>query len=254
MLQPLLRDGDPRVLQESLMALGRMPGEVPAEQLLPLLENGNPAVRGAAAVALARHQPETALKAIPGQLRLEKAAAIKLGEDYQRRGRPRLSRAETDEIMGHFRCQMKMMQALSSLEVAGAKEVLQEEGFRPGNDSAQMDAIVATFQLWDRIGTDTHTAIEALGSSDTAVADRTEWMLVQAGSVVLPEVRKALESGNSSVRERAIRIVAWQGDVDSVARLKAMRKTDSDPTKDELIAWAIDKIETLHPAGVGGSR
>ncbi len=255
MLQPLLRDGDPRVLQESLMALGRMPGEVRSDELLPLLENGNPAVRGAAAVALARHQPETALKAIPGQLHgSEKAAAIKLGQDYERRGRPHLSRTEIEEITAHFRCQMKMMQALSSLEVAGAKEVLQEEGFRPGNDSAQMDAIVATFQLWDRIGTDTHTAIEALGSSDTAVADRTEWMLVQAGSVVLPEVRKALESGNSSVRERAIRIVAWQGDVYSVARLKALRKSDSDPKKDELIAWAIDKIVTLHPAGVGGSR
>jgi glycerophosphoryl diester phosphodiesterase/HEAT repeat protein len=254
MLQPLLRDSDPRVLQETLMALGRMPGEVQADQLLPLLENGNPAVRGAAAVALARHQPETALRAIPGQLRLEKAAAIKLGQDYERRGRPHLSRAEIEEITGHFRCQMKMMQALSSLKVAGAKEVLLAEAFRPGNDSAQMDAIVAAFQLWDRIGTDTHAAIEALGSSDSAVADRTEWMLVQAGSVVLPEVRKALESGNSSVRERAIRIVAWQGDVDSVERLKAKLKTGSDPAKDELIAWAIDKIETLHPAGGVGSR
>ena len=64
------------------MALGpRMPGEVSAEVLLPLLSHGDPTVRGAAALALARHQPDVALKAIPVQLRLE----MKVGHETRRR-------------------------------------------------------------------------------------------------------------------------------------------------------------------------
>jgi len=49
---------------------------------------------------LARHQPDRALKAIPKQLRLEMIAAVRLGDDYVRRGKPKLTQAETDEIMG----------------------------------------------------------------------------------------------------------------------------------------------------------
>jgi hypothetical protein len=59
---------------------------------------------------------------------------------------------------------------------------------------------------------------------------------------VLPEVRKALASKNPAVLNRAIQIVAWQGDADALPTLRAMQNADA-----ALVAWAIKKIETLHP-------
>jgi glycerophosphoryl diester phosphodiesterase len=87
--------------------------------------------------------------------------------------------------------------------------------------------------------------VQALESSDQQIADRTEWMLVKAGQAVLPDVRKDLQSKNQEVRQRAIRIVAWQGDTNSLDSLQALRATNG-PDAD-LAAWAIAKIETLHP-------
>jgi glycerophosphoryl diester phosphodiesterase/HEAT repeat protein len=244
MLLALLQDKDPRVLQETLMALARAPGDVPTAALLPLLSNETAAVRGAAAVALARHQPEVALKAIPVQMRLEMKASLKLGEDYARRGKPQLTQPEIDEISGRFRSQMKMLQALSMLKGPGATQALEELAFEPGEGFTQFDSMVAGFKLWDRIGAEAQPAIEALGSSDSQMADRTEWMLVQAGPAVLPDVRKALGSEKPSVRERAIRIVAWQGDAESLEILRTMLETDA--TNADLVSWAIEKIESLH--------
>ena len=243
-LLPLLQDKDWRVLQETLMALARAPGDVSASVLLPSLSHETAAVRGAAALALARHQPEAALKAIPVQMRLEMKASLKLGEDYERRGKPQLTQPEIDEISGRFRCQMKMVQALSMLKWPGAIQVLEDLAFDSGEGFTQFDSIVAGFNLWDRIGADTQPAIEALGSSDSQMADRTEWMLVQAGPAVLPDARKALGSEKPAVRERAIRIVAWQGDTESLEILRTMQKTDA--VHADLASWAIEKIESLH--------
>jgi HEAT repeat protein len=61
----------------------------------------------------------------------------------------------------------------------------------------------------------------------------------------LPQVRKALNSENPQVRHRAIRVVAWQGDRDSVAALQTLQRTDAKDA--DLIGWAIDKIQSLHP-------
>ena len=245
MVLPLLQDKDLRVLQETLMALARAPGDVTATALLPFLSNETAAVRGAAAMALARHQPEVAIKAIPVQMRLEMKASLKLGEDYERRGKPQLTQPEIDEITGRFRSQMKMLQALSMLKGPEATQVLEELAFQPGEGFTQFDSVVAGFKLWDRIGAEAQPAIEALGSSDRQMADRTEWMLVQAGPAVLPDVRTALGSANPSVRERAIRIVAWQGDAESLEVLRTMLKAD--PPNADLVSWAIEKIESLHP-------
>jgi glycerophosphoryl diester phosphodiesterase/HEAT repeat protein len=247
MLLAVLQDKDSRVLQETLMALARAPGDVPAAVLLPLLSNETAAVRGAAALALARHQPEVALKAIPVQMRLEMKASLKLGEEYARRGKPQLTQPEIDEISGRFRSQMKMLQALSMLKGPEATQALEELAFEPGEGFTQFDSIVAGFKLWDRIGAEAQPAIEALGSSDSQMADRTEWMLVQAGPAVLPDVRKALGSEQPSVRQRAIRIVAWQGDTESLEILRTMLKTDA-PNAD-LVSWAIEKIESLQSKG-----
>jgi glycerophosphoryl diester phosphodiesterase/HEAT repeat protein len=244
-LLSLLQDKNPQVLEESLVALSHVSGEVRLKALLPLLYHQNPSVRGAAALALARHQPDVALKVIPAQLRLEMKTASRSYDDYMRRGKPQLTQAETTTIVGYYRCQMKMVQAISMLKGPEAMKVLEEQAFRPGEDFSQMNGVVAAFQLWGHIATDPRMAVQALGVSNVKVADKAEWMLVQGGPEVLPDVRKALGSKSAVVRERAIRIVAWRGDMGSVKTLQEIQKTDAADAA--LTAWAIEKIESLHP-------
>lgn len=73
------------------------------------------------------------------------------------------------------------------------------------------------------------------------MADKAEWMLIQAG----PGVREALLSQNLEVRQRAIRIVASQGDLGAMQTLREMQERDSGDS--ELLGWAIQKIQALHP-------
>jgi glycerophosphoryl diester phosphodiesterase/HEAT repeat protein len=242
-LVPLLDDDNPQVLQETLIALGHMPGGVGAEKLLPLFTHKEPEVRAAAAFALASHQPEVAVTAVPAQLRVEMASVMKLWEHYVERGKPKLTEAESEEITGFYRCQVKMVQAISMLRGVDAMQALEEQAFRPGKDFSWSNSTMAAFQLWDRIGQDARSAVQALGAGDIQVADRAEWLLVQGGKEVLPEVRKALGSGDPAVRRRAIRILAWQGDRGSLDMLRVMQKLDS--TNAHLATWAIDKIESL---------
>jgi glycerophosphoryl diester phosphodiesterase len=245
MLLPLLRDTDPHVLQETLIALASMPGYVDAPMLLPLLSYPNPVVRGAAAVALAKHQPDVAAKALPAQLRSEVNGVLTLYAAWVSRGKSQLTPDEIARVMGYYRCQMKLLQAISMLDGAPAMEALEEQAFRPGEDFAQMNGVVAAFQLWDRIGDDARPAVQALAAQDVHVADKAEWMLVQAGPAALPELREALLSQNAEVRRRAIRIVAWRGDLDAMQTLRQMQETNSGDT--ELLGWAIQKIQLLHP-------
>jgi glycerophosphoryl diester phosphodiesterase len=141
---------------------------------------------------------------------------------------------------------MKMVQALSMLKGPDAMRELEEQAFRPGDDFSQMNGLVASFQLWDRIGVDAMPAIETMGSGSAQIADRAEWILVQGGPGVLPDVRKSLGSDNAELRRRAIRVVAWQSDAASLGTLRVMQGTDK--ANAALIAWAIDKIQTIHPA------
>jgi HEAT repeat protein len=245
MLLPLLEDKNSQVLQEALVALSQMPGEVKAEMLLPLLSYRVPAIRGAAALALARHQPDVAGKAIPSQLRSEVKAAMTLYDNWAGRGKPELTQAEIDEVMGYYRCQMKEVEAISMLHGPVAVQALEEQAFRPGQDFSQMNGVVAAFQLWDRVGTDPRPAVRALAAADSNVADKAEWMLVQGGPSVLPAVREALGSPNKTVKERAVRIVAWQGDLGSLPLLRSIQHTDS--KEGELATWAMEKIQILHP-------
>jgi glycerophosphoryl diester phosphodiesterase len=245
MLLPLLEDKNSQVLQASLVALSRMSGEVKAETVLPLLSHRVSEVRGAAALALARHQPDVAAKALPTQLDSEVKAARSLYDSWAARGKPKLTPAEIDEVMGYYRCQMKEVQAISMLHGPAAVQALEEQAFRPGQDFSQMNGVVAAFQLWDRVGTDPRPAVRALAAVDSNVADKAEWMLVQGGPSVLPAVREALGSPNKTVKERAIRIVAWQGDLDSLLALRAIEHAD--PKDAELATWAMEKIQLLHP-------
>ena len=244
-LLPLLRDPDSGVQREALLAMSRMPGEVDAAALLPLLSGADITVRGEAALALARHQPEVALKAISARLLAEVKIARVQYRDYLRRGKPKLTEPEIAQITWYFRCQIKMVEAISMLKGKGAMQALEEIAFIHREDFSGMNELVAGFQLWDRIGIDPTAAVRAMGSTSPQVADRAEWILVQGGPAVLPEVRQALGSKSDEVRARAIRIVAWQGDTKSLRALSALHNTDA--ANADLIAWAIDKIASLHP-------
>jgi glycerophosphoryl diester phosphodiesterase/HEAT repeat protein len=247
----LLHDKDPNVAQQALLAISRMPGDVDASLLLPLLSQGTTgdlaasAVRGAAALALAKHQPQIAVRAVPEQLQREVSESHLLYLDYVRRGKPQLTQSEIDRVVGDFRCQMKMVQAISRLRGEAAMQSLEELAFGPIEEFSLENGLVAGFELWDRIGMDPSAALGALASSNGQVADRAEWILVQGGPSVLPQVREALQNEDAPVRARLIRILAWQGDESCLPELKAMRSNNSaDPN---LIDWATDKIESLHP-------
>jgi glycerophosphoryl diester phosphodiesterase len=248
MLTPLLHEDDPQVLQETLVALSHMPGAVSAETLLPSLSHRAPSVRGTAALALARHQPDVAMKAVPAQLNSEVKAARALYDHWIERGKPQLTPAEIEDVMGYYRCQMKEVEAIAMLHSPDITQTLENQAFRPGEDFSQMNAVVAAFQLWDRIGSDPRPAVRALRATDHGVADRAEWMLVRGGPSVLPAVREAIGSQNEAARERAIRIVAWQGDLRAMPGLRAIQQ--SNPRDGALTAWAIEKIEILHPKTV----
>jgi glycerophosphoryl diester phosphodiesterase/HEAT repeat protein len=243
LLFPLLTDKDPEVLKETLLVLSRSQEPVSAEHILPFLSNKTPVVRGAAALALARHQPSIAVASIREELeREERTAAIDYAE-YVRRGKPKLTQAEIDPIVESYRCQMKLVQALNSIEGPAASSALSEQAFREVEDHTLTNGILAGYEMWDRTNKDPTPAIEALASSDNEVANRAEWTLIKAGPVVLPSVRRLLLNAKPSVRERAIRIVAWQGDVESVSMLQTIQSSDT--TDAQLIAWALAKIDSL---------
>jgi glycerophosphoryl diester phosphodiesterase len=244
-LLPLLQDKDPRVLQATLLALGRLPGSVDGNALLPFLSHDNASVRGAAAVALAQQQPDLALHAIPKQLEQEIRDEQVLHSEHIKHANPEsFTQQEIDAIMTSFKCQMEMVRALYTLKSNDATRDLEMLAFRPGGDFSIYNSIIAAFQLWDRIGENAVPAIQALASSDEPAADRAEWLLVKAGPLILPEVRKALDSDNIAVRQRAIRIVAWQGDSGSLGRLKSISAAKGQDAA--LAAWAIGKIESLN--------
>jgi len=246
-LIPLLKDGDAQVIEETLVALAHMPGDVPAELLLPFLSNPTAAIRGDAALALATHQPEVAVKAIPDLLRKEVKEVLAINSDWIKRGRPPLTEDEKRTIVTYYRSGVKEVLALSMLKGRAADRALEEQAFRPGKDFAEMDGILSAFQLWDRIGADdAPLVVESLGVPDVGVADRAEWMLIKAADSVLPGVRKALASRNPEVRARAIRVLAWKGDIEALPTLKGMSQTD--PADADLLAWAITKIQMLHSA------
>jgi hypothetical protein len=241
MLKPLLADKDPQVLEEVLVALTHASGDVSAKALLPLLAHPDPVVRGTAALALARHQPAVALIAVPAQFRKELAQLTRLDDNFHRKTSRQLSDEEIVEIRGYIRCEMKMLEAISMLKGIAATHVLEELSLRHNVQFAEMTPLISSFQLWDRVGADPLSAVKALGFKDIAIADRAEWILIHGGPGVLPDVRLALKSYDVGVRERAIRIVAWQDDEGSLELLREMKgSSDAD-----LIAWAIKKIESL---------
>jgi glycerophosphoryl diester phosphodiesterase len=239
----LLGDGDPRVLQEALLALSRCTGDVPAEKLLPFLANSSPLIRGAAALALARHQPQVAARAVPVALKKDEDFIADDYARYTQRGKPKLTQQEIDPIVLMYRGQMKLVQAEELLPKDDARTLLEGQAFRSVEDYSLVAGLVAGYQLWDRVDDDPSATIAALVSQDPDVANRAEWILVKAGPTVLPKVREVLRGNTISVRERCIRILAWHGDSAALGVLSSIAQAH--PEESELIAWAIKKIETL---------
>ena len=242
-LLSLLHDEDPDVLKEALLALSRCPGEVPADPLLPFLTNNAPPVRAAAALALARHQPQIAAPAVVDLLRHGEEQAAREHEDQLRSGSRRLTPEQIRPIEEAYGEQMKLIQALASLPPEDALGPLSSQAFRQVADYSQVTEVVAGYQLWDRLAANPEPAIQALRSTNVEVADRAEWALVKAGPSVLSPLRQALPLSDPPSQARIIRILAWQGDHESLPLLRKLE--ESGPQNKVLIAWAIEKIEVL---------
>jgi glycerophosphoryl diester phosphodiesterase len=215
---------------------------VPAEALLPFLANAAPEVRGAAALALSRHQPEVATSAVMSLLHRDEEQAARANP------RGKLTPEQIRTIEAAYREQMKLIQSLESLPPEEARRSLAEQAFRPVKDYSRVTALVAGYQLWDRLAADPAAAIQALQSTNVEVADRAEWALVKAGPSVLPQLRDALPVSDEASQVRIIRILGWQGDRESLPLLRTLEHSnpqDSNPESRALIAWAIEKIEVL---------
>lgn len=238
MLMPLLGSRDAGVLEESLMALSRMPGTVSAARLLPLLSHSDTDVCGAAAVALAVHDPAVAQRVLPARLRLEVKETLARYDAWTQRGQPKLTEAEIRIITDHYRSQMKMLQAIGMLNGVPSLSALEEQAFHPGADFTQTLSQVAGFRLWDRIGKHPEDAVHQLGSADAGIADRAEWMLTMSGGSVGAATRRALRSADPAVRRRAVRIVAFRGDREAIVQLQSMQEPQA--------TWAVRKIRQLH--------
>jgi len=242
---PLLHDREASVVAEALLAVSRMPGNVSAGTLLPLLSHRDGPVRGAAAIALAIHDPRTASRAVPARLHREMAFERVIYDKQLRSGRKQYSQDEIDGMVTAYRCQMEMLRALRVLPSMSPNSELLAQAFASTPPFLELNGLVASYDLWDRIAADPSPAVQALHMRDTQPADRAEWMLVKAGSAVLPAVRQALDSPDAAVRARAIRILAWQGDAASLARLRNLSAA-SGPDRD-ISGWAVARIESLHP-------
>jgi glycerophosphoryl diester phosphodiesterase/HEAT repeat protein len=241
-LLSLLGDKDPNVLKEALLALSRCPGEVPAEALLPFLASAEPEVRGAAAMALTRHQPQVAASAVMDLLHREEERAA------HGHIRGKFTPEQIRPIEAAYREQMKLIQSLESLPPEEARRSLAGQAFRPVKDYSRVTALVAGYQLWDRIASDPAPAMQALRSTHVEVADRAEWALVKAGPSILPQLREALPLSDPASQVRIIRILGWQGDRESLPLLRTLQRSnpqDSNPESRALAAWAIEKIEVL---------
>jgi glycerophosphoryl diester phosphodiesterase len=244
-LAQFLSDSDPHVLSEMLEALARMPEKMDAAALLPFLSNPDSSVRGAAAVALAHHQPEVAAREIPKQLRRDADAELEVHQHHLASGGGRFTQAEINVLVAEYRCQMQMLRALRLAKQPEATAALEIVAFAPEHTFPEPNGAVAALMLWDRISDDPAAAIRALGSDDMRVAGRAEWALMKAGPAVLPRVRMVLQS-NAGTQQRAIHIVAWQGDTASIDVLRAIQASGG--ANAPLAGWAIEIIRDLHPS------
>lgn len=243
-LLPLLGEKDPQLLTEVLFALSRCPGEVPAGQLTPFLASDISSVRAAAALALARHHPQTAASAVLAAFAHARAESLRVHAGHTPTDPlAAYTQPEIDSINDNYREQMKLLQTIERLAPEDALRQLAAIAFQPVGPASAMVPLVAGFQLWDRIAANPGLAINALASTDIAVANRAEAVLTQAPASVLPALRLALATASAPAQDRLIRILAWQADGSALPLLHQLRQ--SSPPNAPLIDWAVRKIETL---------
>jgi len=116
--------------------------------------------------------------------------------------------AEIERGMGYYRCQMKEVEAVSMLRGPAAVQATRGQAFRPDQDFSQMNGVWLRFSCGTASGR-TAPAV-GVGGCGSERCRQSGVMLVQSGPAVLPTVREASAVSNETVKERAIRIVAWQ--------------------------------------------
>jgi glycerophosphoryl diester phosphodiesterase len=242
-LLALTKSGTAAERKEALLAISRCPGDVTADAIMPALDDKTPTVRAAAALALVRHRPEAAAKAVPALLHREEQRSASEYATYLQRGKPKLTQAEIDPIIEDYREHMKLVQALELLPDDVALPLLSREAFRSSEDFSHVTSLPAGYGLWDRIAANPALAIVALDANDIEVADRAEWMLVKADASVLPSVRAAVATAEPAARTRLLYILAWKGDAAAMPLLRSLQT--SDKQDEALIHWAMQTIQTL---------
>jgi len=124
-----------------------------------------------------------------------------------------LSKDETAQITGYFRCEMKMVQAISMLKGTGAIRLWRKKWLRPGEDFPDEWPCRIFSALGIRLDADPTAAeplsarvrVELHASCGSCRVDTCSgWAGRAAGGA------QGLASENASMRERAIRIVVWQ--------------------------------------------
>jgi glycerophosphoryl diester phosphodiesterase len=237
----LLSDRDENVRIQALLALSRAVGTWPGEKIAVFLTSKVVAERGAAALALAHLHPKGAASTILAGLRTEISSEEGIANAYVAGGRKAISPKQADSVMRSFQIQMQMIHALASLDTRESTQALTYLALHPTHEFAQTDGLIAGFQLWDRVGNDPAPILRALSSTKPGVADRAEWALVKGDRRVLLPLRSIL--GKPGPHDRAIRILAWHGDVAALSLLDAIAQSD-DPDRD-LASWAAEKIRLL---------
>ncbi len=161
-----------------------------------------------------------------------------------RSGNHKLTPEQIRPIVEAYREQMKLIQALASLPPEDALGSLAGQAFRPVADYSQVTAVVAGYQLWDRIAA--HPAACDSSPSINQRRSRRSRRMGAGESGAFCSSRscgRRCRSSDPASQARIIRILGWQGDRESLPLLRKLQ--ESNPQNKVLIAWAIEKIEVL---------
>lgn len=256
-----LGDSSLKTIQETLLALAKIPGPLPTEKIVTLVDHPSGLVSGAAALALARHDPAAADRLIPvlakrlrediektwGQYAAPietKSPLAKARTTFERPTDPGIPRR--DELMSRavdlYGGYHKTLAAAASNPSESSTRWLHEELERYSDDFSNFVSYIAAFQLWDRA--DTERLAQDLTAHHPFIRDRAQWTLTKSGSNAAPALRRILASSDRDARLRATQTLAWIGDVQALPQLEKLhQQADEDASH---YAWAITKIRQIN--------
>ena len=249
---------EPRLVEESLRALARLDGAVPADLLRRRLQDPQPLIRGAAAKALARHHEDSAPLLIAAAHRLEEEinplwktyAAPPVNGDNLAKSRTTFERpnpakpgapeqiAKATEL---YRAYENVLNSLASLHTPDADRWLHQEALRVSPDFSGIGSYVAATQLWDRA--DAKLLAPGFEQEDSMRRDRAQWTLEKRGAPAFPALRALLASSDADARIRAAQTLAWAGDQQSKTALQ--RLAESDNANRGVYEWCLKKLAEL---------